>query len=68
MCNNITKENVKLSIDGANIRVNNAMYFDIFKFLKDNGCREADENYILSCMRMTRLCIYKFGGRIFEYN
>lgn len=30
MCNNITEENVKLSIDGANIKVNNTMHFDIF--------------------------------------
>ncbi len=44
ICNNITKENVRISIDGAHIKTNDTVHFDIFSFLKENGCRKVDEN------------------------
>ena len=37
--NSITKENVQISIDGAHIKTKNTVHFDIFGFLKENGCR-----------------------------
>lgn len=42
--NNITKENVKVSIDGAHVKTTNTIHFDIWSFLKENGCKKVDEN------------------------
>ena len=44
ICNNITKENVQVSIDGAHIKTNDTVYFDIWSFLKENGCQKIDGN------------------------
>lgn len=44
ICNNITKENVKVSIDGAHVKTKNTIHFDIWSFLKENGCKKADGN------------------------
>ena len=40
--NGITKENVKVSLDGAHIKTGNQVHFDIFKFLSDNQCHKLD--------------------------
>ncbi|MBE6913216.1 MAG: hypothetical protein E7473_11900 [Ruminococcaceae bacterium] len=42
--NNITNENVRISIDGAHIKTNDTIHFDILNFLKENGCKKIDEN------------------------
>lgn len=42
--NNITKENVRISIDGAHIKTKDTVHFDIWNFLKENGCIKVDEN------------------------
>lgn len=42
ICNNITKENVRISIDGAHIKTKDTIHFDIFNFLKENNCRKID--------------------------
>ena len=44
ICNNITKENVVVSIDGAHVKTKNTIHFDIWSFLKENGCRKSDGN------------------------
>ena len=35
--NNLTKEHVTVSLDGAHIKTGNTVHFDIFSFLKDQG-------------------------------
>ncbi len=42
--NNITKENVQVSIDGAHIKTKDTIHFDIWSFLKENGCQKIDGN------------------------
>lgn len=42
--NGLTNTNVKVSIDGAHIRTNNNIHFDIFNFLNKIGCRKYDCN------------------------
>ena len=42
--NDLTKENVKVSLDGAHIKTGNQVHFDIFKFLSDNQCQKLDAN------------------------
>ncbi len=42
--NGLTQENVKLSIDGAHIKTKETVHFDIFNFLKENGCRKIGKN------------------------
>lgn len=42
--NSMTKENVKVSLDGAHIKTGNQVHFDIFKFLGDNQCQKLDAN------------------------
>ena len=42
--NGLTKENVKVSLDGAHIKTGNQVHFDIFKFLSDNKCQKLDSN------------------------
>ena len=44
ICNNNTKENVQISIDGAHIKTKDTVNFDIFTFLKESGCKKLDEN------------------------
>ena len=44
ICNNITRENVRISIDGAHIKTKDTIHFDIWDFLKQNGCKKIDEN------------------------
>ena len=44
ICNNITRENVKISIDGAHIRTKDTIHFDIWSFMKENGCSKVDDN------------------------
>lgn len=44
ICNNNTKENVQISIDGAHIRTKDTVNFDIFTFLKESGCKKLDGN------------------------
>ena len=44
--NNITHENVKISIDGAHIKTNDTVHFDIWSFMKENGCSKVDDNDI----------------------
>lgn len=45
ICNKITKENVRISIDGAHIKTKDTVHFDIFNFLKENNCRKIDGRY-----------------------
>ena len=40
--NNLTKENVTVSIDGAHVKTGNTIHFDIFKFLTDNNFLKLD--------------------------
>ena len=42
--NNITRENVKISIDGAHIKIKDTVHFDIFNFLKEHGCKKVEGN------------------------
>ena len=42
--NGLTKENVKVSLDGAHIKTGNQIHFDIFKFLSDNQCKKLDSD------------------------
>ena len=42
--NNITKENVHVSIDGAHIKTKDTVHFDIWSFLKENRCQKIDGN------------------------
>ncbi len=44
--NNITKENVKVSIDGAHIKTKDTVHFDIWNFMKENACSKTDGNDI----------------------
>ena len=44
ICNNITRENVRISIDGAHIKTKDTIHFDIWNFMKENGCKKIDEN------------------------
>ena len=44
ICNNITRENVRVSIDGAHVKTKDVVHFDIWSFLAENGCRKTDEN------------------------
>ena len=44
ICNNLTKENVQISIDGAHIKTKDTVNFDIFTFLKESGCKKLDGN------------------------
>ena len=44
ICNNLTKENALISIDGAHIKTKETIHFDIWNFLKENGCTKVDEN------------------------
>ena len=44
ICNNITKETVVVSIDGAHVKTNDTVHFDIRSFLQENGCRKIDGN------------------------
>lgn len=37
-----TKGTVKVSIDGAHIRTGTTQHFDIFSFLRENGCQKED--------------------------
>lgn len=40
--NNLTKENVKVSIDGAHVKTGKTIHFDIAKFMKENQCDKCD--------------------------
>lgn len=40
--NNLTREHVTVSIDGAHIKSGNTIHFDIFGFLKNIGLRKLD--------------------------
>ena len=42
ICNHITNETVKISIDGAHVKTKNTVHFDINTFLEENGCRKID--------------------------
>lgn len=42
--NGLTKENVKVSIDGAHIKTNNKIHFDIQNFMNDNQCYKIDDD------------------------
>jgi hypothetical protein len=42
--NGLTKEDVKVSIDGAHIKTGGNIHFDIEKFMSDNHCCKIDEN------------------------
>ena len=44
ICNKLTKENVKISIDGAHIKTNDIVHFDIWNFMKENDCIKTDDN------------------------
>lgn len=44
ICSNITRENVRISIDGAHIKTKDTIHFDIWNFMKENGCKKIDEN------------------------
>lgn len=43
--NGLTKENVKVSIDGAHIKTKNQIHFDIRGFLSDNQCQKLDLDF-----------------------
>ncbi len=43
--NNLTKKNVRVSIDGAHVKIKDNELFDIFKFMSDNGCRKSDGDF-----------------------
>lgn len=38
--NQLTKEDVKISLDGAHIKIRNTIYFDIYGFLNKHLCRK----------------------------
>ena len=38
----ITSENIRVSIDGAHIRTNDTVHFDIWSFTEENGCVKTD--------------------------
>ena len=42
--NNLTTQNVKVSLDGAHIKTGNQVHFDIFQFLSDNQCLKLDSD------------------------
>lgn len=41
--NNLAADTVKVSIDGAHIKVKNQVIFNLFEFLSDNGCQNIDK-------------------------
>lgn len=41
--NNLTQENVTVSIDGAHVKTNNKIHFDIFGFLQSVGLRKIND-------------------------
>lgn len=44
--NHLTEQDVKISIDGAQIKTGEAIHFDIKGFLKDNSCTKIDGDFI----------------------
>lgn len=42
--NNLTNEDIHVSIDGAHIKTGNTIHFDIFKFLKYHNCKKVDSD------------------------
>ena len=40
--NRLTDENVRVSLDGAHIKIKDTIYFDIYGFLNKNSCRKVD--------------------------
>lgn len=42
--NNLTKEPVRVSIDGAHVKTGSKVHFDIFEFCNRNGLIKIDEN------------------------
>ena len=42
--NQLTNQDVKVSIDGAHIKTMNTIHFDIWKFTKEQGMRKLDGN------------------------
>lgn len=43
--NDLTKETVTASIDGAHIKTREQIHFDIWAFLQQNGCIKTDNDY-----------------------
>lgn len=44
ICNDMTRENVRISIDGAHVKTKDTVHFDIWNFMRENGCNKADDN------------------------
>ena len=44
--NDLTKDTITISIDGAHVKTGNTVHFDIFSFLKDNGFQKLDNEPI----------------------
>lgn len=42
ICNGLTNENVKVSIDGAHVKTKNKVHFDIYGFLQEHNCYKSD--------------------------
>ena len=42
--NNITRDTVKVAIDGAHVKTNDTIHFDIVNFLRNNDCTKIDGN------------------------
>jgi len=40
--NQLTNEDVKVSLDGAHVKIKDTVYFDIYGFLSKNLCRKVD--------------------------
>ena len=41
----LTIHDIQVSLDGAHIRTNGTMHFDIYTFMKENNCKKADGDY-----------------------
>lgn len=41
----LTKEHVKVSIDGAHVKTGNTTHFDIFSFIKENNLEKLDDDW-----------------------
>lgn len=42
--NGMTQEDVQVSLDGAHIKINGELQFDICSFMETQGCRKIGEN------------------------
>ncbi len=40
--NRLTDEDVRVSLDGAHVKIKDTIYFDIYGFLNKNSCRKVD--------------------------